>query len=126
MEENQNMETFQYTYSAKEQEEVERIKNKYIPREESKLEKMRKMDAKVTRKATVRSLAAGVIGSLILGVGMCCCLLWAEHLFVPGIVIGLAGIAMTAAAYPVYRRTLKKEREKIAPEMLKLADEFIK
>lgn len=126
MEQNQLNETFQYTYSAKEQEEVERIRNKYVPREESKMDQLRKMDAKVTEKATVYSIALGIIGVLTLGIGMCCCLVWAEHLFVPGIIIGLIGLAASGAAYPAYQQTLKKEREKIAPEILRLADELIK
>lgn len=40
----------------------------------------------------------------------------------PRVVIGLAGIALVAAAYPLYRYMLKKEREGIAPEILRLAD----
>lgn len=126
MENNHTNETFHYTYSAKEQEEVKRIRNKYIPKEEDKMEQLRRLDAGVNEKATVQSIIVGVIGTLIMGIGMCCCMVWADALFVPGIVIGLAGMAVMGAAYPVYSKTLKKERDKIAPEIMRLTDELMK
>ena len=43
-----------------------------------------------------------------------------------GILVGLVGIVMVALAYPLYNRTLKKEREKIAPDVLSLTDELMK
>lgn len=126
MENNHTNETFHYTYSAKEQEEVKRIRNKYIPKEEDKMEQLRRLDASVNEKATVQSIIVGMIGTLIMGIGMCCCMVWADILFVPGIVIGLAGMAVMGAAYPVYSKTLKKEREMIAPEIMRLTDELMK
>ena len=43
-----------------------------------------------------------------------------------GIVVGLAGLVLVALAYPVYNRTQKKERDRIAPQILKLTDELLK
>ena len=43
-----------------------------------------------------------------------------------GICVGIIGIVLVSLAYPVYNRTLKKEREKIAPEILRLTDELMK
>ncbi|MBQ8783761.1 MAG: hypothetical protein IJZ57_08340 [Clostridia bacterium] len=119
-------EAFNYTYSAKEQEEIKNIRKKYSAPEEDKMEQLRKLDNSVTQKATAVSLIVGIIGTLILGVGMCCTMVWASKWFVPGIVVGVAGIAILCFAYPVYTRTLKKEREKIAPEIIRLTDELIK
>jgi len=126
MNEDQKNTTFQYTYSAREQEELRQIRSKYLPREENKMELLRKMDAQVTQKATMYSIIVGVIGTLILGVGMCCCMVWADSVFVPGIIIGLIGMAILALAYPIYNRTLKKERERIAPEVLRLTEDLMK
>ena len=42
-----------------------------------------------------------------------------------GILVGLCGLIMAALAYPLYNRTLKKERERIAPEILRLSDELL-
>lgn len=63
--------------------------------------------------------------SLVLGIGMCCTMLWAEKLFVPGIVIGVAGLAILALTYPLCHLITKKQREKLAPEILKLTDELM-
>ena len=46
--------------------------------------------------------------------------------FIPCIIIGLVGIVIFAMAYPVYQKVLKKEREKIAPEIIRLTDELMK
>lgn len=118
--------TFQYTYSAKEQEELKRIRSKYAPKEENKMELLRRLDAQVTQKATMYSIIVGVIGALILGTGMSCCLVWGGAVFVLGIVIGIIGLAVVGLAYPLYNHTLKKERERIAPEILRLTEELMK
>lgn len=125
MENNENN-SFNYTYSAKEQEEVKNIRKKYIPQEEDKLQQLRRLDASVYNKASTLSLIIGIIGALVMGIGMCCSMVWAGVLFVPGIVIGLIGIALICLAYPMYNKTLKKEREKIAPEIMRLTDELMK
>ena len=38
----------------------------------------------------------------------------------------IAGMVLVALAYPIYNRVLKKQREKIAPEILLLSDELLK
>lgn len=124
MENNQN--GFQYTYSAKEQAEIKNIRSKYIPKEENKMEQLQRLDASATQKATMYAIIVGVIGALILGTGMSCCMVWTDALLIPGIVIGVIGMAVLAVAYPLYNRTLKKERERIAPEILRLTDELMK
>lgn len=121
-----NHESFEYTYSALEQDEIRRIREKYSPKDEreQKLQRLRALDASVGQKATAVSIILGVTGTLVLGIGMCCCLVWTE-LFLLGIPVGLAGIAGIILAYPVYRHTEKKERLRIAPEILRLTDELL-
>lgn len=126
MEDREEKEVFSYTYSAKEQEEVKNIRRKYAPAEEDKLSQLKQMDADVYRKASMIPIMVGVIGTLFLGVGMCCTMVWQGGLFIPGIVIGIVGIIVISLAYPLYNRTLKREREKIAPEILRLSDELMK
>ena len=125
---NENRENkFAFTYSAKQQEEVKRIREKYVvSEEENKLEQLRRLDAGVTRKGTTVSLIVGILSALILGVGMCCCMVWGGVWFVPGIVIGVVGIAGVALAYPLYNRITQKERARVAPEILRLTDELLK
>jgi uncharacterized membrane protein YeaQ/YmgE (transglycosylase-associated protein family) len=117
-------ETFNYNYSSKQQEEIQRIREKYVPKEENKMEQLRHLDESATKPGTIAALAVGIIGTLLLGVGMSCSLVWAESYFIVGIVIGVIGIAVLVAAYPLYMYITKKQREKIAPEILKLTEEL--
>ena len=121
---NQNKETFEYRYSARQQEEIEAIRKKYLPEEEDKMEQLRKLDRQAARKGTITAIIVGVLGCLLLGVGMCCTMEWMDRWLVQGIVIGVIGIALIAAAYPLFNRITRKEREKLAPQILKLADEL--
>ena len=127
----ENKENFSYTYNAQQQKEVESIREKYLPRETDKMQALRKLHAVPTQKAQSASIAVGVIGALILGTGMSLCMTGigaalGALAIVLGVVIGLAGMILVALAYPVYIRTLQKEREKIAPEILRLTDELLK
>ena len=126
MENKENREGFSYTYSAEEQQELKRIREKYLPKEENKMEQLRSLDSKATGKATMIAIIIGMIGTLLLGVGMCCTLVWQGRWFVPGIFVGIIGIGIVAIAYPIYNKTLKTEREKIAPEVLRLTEELLK
>lgn len=116
---------FRYTYSASQQKEVEYIRQKYVSAKqaEDKMELLRRLDRGVTNKATSVSLAVGVVGTLILGLGMSCAMVW--DLFVPGILIGVAGIVPVALAHPVYKKVLEREKAKIAPKILQLTDELM-
>ncbi len=129
-------ESFNYTYSAKQQEEIKAIRKKYAntTEPEDKMTLLRKLDASVTKKATSVALATGIIGTLILGAGMSLTMSdfskilgnYENMAMLIGIVAGIAGIALICLAYPIYNIVVKKEQEKIAPEILRLTDELIK
>jgi F0F1-type ATP synthase assembly protein I len=127
----ENKEGFSFTYSAQQQKEVEEIRKKYLPKEEDKMEQLRRLHAIPTQKAQAASLAVGVIGALILGTGMSVCLTdigaaLGSLAMVIGILVGVVGMVLVALAYPLYNRVLKKNRDKIAPEILRLSDELLK
>lgn len=130
----ENKETFSYTYSAKQQEEVKNIRKKYAVPEEDKMEQLRRLDNSVTQKATKVSIIVGVIGALILGFGMSLTMTNLNEILgfaksfgiIIGSIIGVFGIVLVCCAYPLYNRTLQKEREKIAPEIIRLTDELMK
>lgn len=125
---------FQYTYSAKEQSEVESIRRKYLAPEEDKMAQLRRLDNSVTQKAQAWAIAIGVIGTLILGSGMSLFMsdlgmllgLHRNLAMLMGIAVGILGMVLVALAYPAYNRVLKKERQRIAPEILRLTDELMK
>ena len=114
-------ESFEYTYSAPEQEEIKRIRSKYLPKEqETKLERLRRLDREAERPGKIVSLTLGVIGLLVFGTGMCLCLVWESYLL--GVGVGIAGGMMMAAAFPAYQTITRKQRERIAPEILALTE----
>ena len=126
--------SFKYTYSAKEQDEIKRIRQKYQNEEEDSMTRLRKLDASATSKATVIALVLGIVGALILGMGMSLIMTDLAVLLgmkgmtniIVGIITGVLGVILAALAYPVYSKVLKREREKIAPEILSLTDELMK
>lgn len=124
MENNNN--SFEYTYSAPRQAEVKRIREKYLPKEEDKMEQLRKLDKSATQKGTVVAIAVGMISALLLGIGMSCTMVFDEIYFIPGVIIGIVGIIGVLFAYPLYAHITKKQRAKIAPEIMRLTDELMK
>lgn len=128
-------ERFRYTYSAKEQKEIEAIRKKYtFSEEEDKMETLRRLDASVTKKASAVAILVGVVGALILGTGMSFIMTDIGALFLPseivclfvGIFVGILGMGLICLAYPAYLRLLKKQRERVAPQILRLTEELMK
>ena len=95
------------------------------------MEQLRKLHSIPTQKAQSASIAVGVIGALILGTGMSLCMTelgsaLGRLAMIIGVAVGLIGIVLVGAAYPLYNRVLKTQREKIALEILRLTDELLK
>ena len=127
-----NQETsFHYTYSAEQRSEIEQIRKKYLPPQEDRMETLRRLHQSAYQKAQTWSITIGVIGTLVLGTGMSLILTdlgasLGHFAIVLGILVGLIGMVLIALAYPVYVRTLRKERQRIAPEILRLTEELLK
>lgn len=127
----ENNQSFEYTYSAGQRQEIEAIRKKYLPKEEDKMEQLRRLHAVPTRKAQSASIAIGILGALILGTGMSLTMTelgsalghWA---MVIGILVGVLGLILVALAYPIYNAVLRKERQRIAPEILRLSEELLR
>jgi len=126
----ENHESFNYTYSAEQQQEIAHIRSKYLPKEEDKMEQLRRLHNSASKKARTQAIAIGVVGALIMGTGMSLCMtelsgfLGGTAMFI-GVPVGILGIVLVALAYPVYNQVLKKERARIAPEILRLSEELI-
>ena len=125
---------FTYVYSADQQDEIRKIRQKYQVQEEDSMSRIRKLDAAVTQKATVVSLVFGVLGALTMGTGMSLIMtnlgsllgMYDSVVWIVGMIAGIIGMILVAFAYPIYSKVLKKEREKVAPEILKLTEELMK
>lgn len=125
-------EGFEFTYSAKQREEVERIRVKYMPKQESKMEQLRKLDQSAEKPGQITGIAFGTIGSLIMGAGMSLTMtdlsgilgMDGSMAMTIGIVIGVVGMLIAGIAYPLYASITKKQRAKIAEQIIKLSDEL--
>ena len=135
--ENNNKESgFTYTYSAREQAELKRIRDKYTATTEAEdnMARLHRLDASVTNTATVVALVLGVIGTLTLGFGMSLIMtdlaeslnLAASAAMPVGIAFGIAGAVIASLAYPLYNAIVKVKRKRLAPEIIRLTDELMK
>ena len=133
---NQEQSGFTYTYSAKEQAELKKIREKYTAptKSEDKMERLRRLDASVTQTAQAVALVCGVIGTLILGFGMSLIMTdladilgpYKDMAMVIGIPVGVVGGVLASLAYPIYNAIVKAKRKKLAPEIIRLTDELMK
>lgn len=136
MENNKEQNRFSYTYSAKEQAELKKIREKYIPMTESedKMARLRRLDAGVTGGARAVSVSLGIVGTLVMGGGMSLCMTEFSQILGQnsdmsmgiGIIVGVVGGVLASLAYPIYNAIVKHRRKKIAPEILRLTDELMK
>lgn len=129
---------FAYTYSAKEQAELKRIREKYTPKtktdSDDKMERIRKLDASVTKTAQIVALIFGIIGTLTLGFGMSLIMtelaeilkISGDAAMIAGIAVGVFGGVLASLAYPIYNFIAEAKRKRIAPEIIRLADELMK
>ena len=108
-----------YRYTADEQREIDVLRRRYaVDAPEYDLAALQKIDREVTRQATIKAVAVGVIGTLVFGGGLSMVIEF--HLMAPGIVTGCCGIAVMAAMPAFYERLLKRERQKAAPRVAEL------
>ena len=118
--------TFSYNYSAARNKEVESIRRKYMPHEESKLENLKKLDLRVQTAGTIESLCFGIVGALVFGIGMCFFLdVFAGAAWLTALLMVLGAVIMIPA-YPIYRRIARKTKAELTPEILRLSEEIMK
>ena len=117
--------SFTYNYSAERNKEVESIRKKYMPHEESKIETLKRLDSRVQMAGMIEGLCLGVVGALVFGVGMCFALDvfagadWLTVLFM------IVGTFLMIPAYPLYKRIARKVKRELTPKILELSDEIM-
>jgi len=119
-----NKTEFEYTYSAEQQAEIEKIRSKYMPKTDDKLAQLRKLDESVTTKGTMISICVGLIGCLLFGAGLSLVLVCGIDMIWKSLLFGAPGLLIMMAAYPLFKKVTEKERERIAPQILALTEEL--
>ncbi len=108
---------------------AENIANEYSKKEDSKVKKLKKLDKRAKLGSNIFGYTFGIIGTLILGSGMCLAMKVIGNTtthYVLGIIIGIVGIIMVSINYPIYLKILKKDKEKYANDIITLANEISK
>ena len=115
---------FSYTYSAPTQQEVQRIRNQYLPQTESKLEELQRLDHQVQTSGVPQALCIGICGCLIFGLGLSIGLGAVEGANWICVLLSILGAVGMFFAYPVYKRIFRKTKEEFTPRILELSAEL--
>jgi len=111
---------------------VEKIRSQYMVTEHTELDALKALDAKVKKPANVFGYTYGSIGAIIMGSGMSLVmtdigsLLGMAETLVPGIAVGVVGMAMALTTYPIYKKILNSRKEKYAHQIMELSDRITK
>ena len=88
------------------------------------MEMLRKLDESTTRMPKIAAMTIGIIGALVLGVGMCFSMVWTDF-FILGVIVGILGIAVCCANYPIYKKMVAAKKAEIAPQIIQLSNEIV-
>ena len=112
---------FQYSYSAAQSKEAQMIRDKYLPRVESALDELKRLDRAVDNAGMIPALTLGIMSCLVFGLGMCFALGALPKSMVLGVLFGIIGTVGMLFAYPVHRRCICKAKETHQARILELA-----
>ncbi len=122
---------FHYAYNAEENREALNIRQKYLPREQSDLDVLKGLDAKVKKAPSIFAYIYGSISAIVMGAGMSLVMtdigafLGLSNTMVPGIGIGLVGMALALTTYPIYKGMLAARKKKYGPQILELSEKLL-
>lgn len=111
---------------------VQKIRTQYTEKENSQLDALKKLDAKVKKPANVFAYIFGSVAAIIMGSGMSLVMtdigetIGIADAMIPGVVIGIIGMLMSIINYPVYKKFLASRRKKYAKEIIALSDNIMK
>ncbi|MBQ7923318.1 MAG: dihydropteridine reductase [Clostridia bacterium] len=110
---------------------AQKIRTQYMEQQPSDLDELRRLDAEVKRPAHIFAYVFGSISAVIMGAGMSLVMtdigatLGLANVMLPGIAIGIVGMAMAIANYPVYKGILVSRKAKYADQILALSERIM-
>lgn len=110
---------------------IQKIRTQYTEKEHTELDALKALDRKVKAPANRFAWTFGVFGALVMGSGMSLVMtdiaqiLGLGDCLVPGIAIGLVGMAMAIVNYPIYKAILAARRKKYAPQIMRLSEKLL-
>lgn len=105
---------------------LEKIRSEYTEqaRTPSALDELRTLDRRVARPATVLAYTLGTVATLVFGTGMCLAMQVIGNAMLPGIALGLVGLAAVVLNYPLYKKILNARRRAFAPQIMALCEQL--
>ena len=110
---------------------AQKIRTQYMEKQSTELDELRALDAKVKRPANLFSYIFGSISAIIMGAGMSLVMtdigsiIGIESAMIPGIAIGVVGMAMALINYPIYKGILNSRKKKYGAEIIKLSEKIM-
>jgi hypothetical protein len=110
---------------------VQKIRSQYTDKQYNQLDALKALDAKVKKPANVFAYTYGSVSSVIMGAGMSLVMtdigatIGITNVLVPGIAVGVVGLAMAISTYPIYKKLLANRKKKFAPQILQLSEELM-
>ena len=110
---------------------AQKIRTQYVEKQPSELDELRKLDAKVKKPANIFAYTFGSIGAIVMGAGMSLvmtdigAMIGLASTMIPGIAIGVAGMAIALVNYPIYKAILGSRKKKYVAEILKLSEKIM-
>ena len=111
---------------------VQKIRSQYTQAEHTELDMLKALDAKVKRPANVFGYTYGSLGAVVMGAGMSLVMtdigsiIGLENTMIPGILVGIAGMAMVLTTYPIYKKILASRKKKYAHKIMEFSDRIMK
>jgi hypothetical protein len=111
---------------------VQKIRTQYTEKQNTQLDELKALDAKVKKPANVFGYTYGSVSAIIMGAGMSLVMtdigakIGLAAALVPGIAIGVVGMSMALTTYPIYKKLLNARKRKYAPKIMALSEEIMK
>ena len=110
---------------------VEKIRSQYTEAKHTDLDELKALDAKVKKPANVFGYTYGSISAMVMGSGMSLVMtdigakLGLTATLVPGIAVGVVGLAMSCTTYPIYKKILNSRKKKYADKIMELSNRIM-
>lgn len=109
---------------------VQKIRTQYTEETHTELDALKALDRKVKAPANIFAYTFGTLSALILGSGMSLIMtdlhtvLGLADPLLTGTVVGILGLVMALANYPIYKGILGSRRKKFADQIIALSDKI--
>lgn len=112
------------TLNNKDKKYIEKIISKYeiSNKEESNLDKLKRLHKKAKNGAIIFAYIFGIVGALIMGFGMSVAMeVIFPNLMWMGIIVGVIGMLISLINYPIYKKMINNGKRKYSNQILELS-----